>query len=53
MRDIIASLEHRDRICEIYLSIASSQSEEILPTMQEPFPELICLHLMNIAGEMT
>jgi hypothetical protein len=41
--NIIAALEHRDRIIRIYLhdsDLTSSQLKEILPAMQLPFPAL-------------
>jgi hypothetical protein len=45
--NIIAALEHKDRICELGLPyIPSSKWEKILAAMQQPFPELTRLHLM-------
>jgi len=39
--NIIAALQHRDRVCEIKLKrFTISQSEELLPFMQESFPAL-------------
>ena len=44
--NIIAGLEHRDRVCQIHLvDIPSSDVEIILAEMQQPFPELIYLGL--------
>lgn len=44
--NIIAALEHRDRICEISLEeIFHSALEELVPVMQEPFPALTRLAL--------
>jgi hypothetical protein len=39
--NIIAALEHKNRICEVNLeNISSSQFEKLLTIMQQPFPEL-------------
>jgi hypothetical protein len=44
--NIIASLEHRDRIYKINLhDLSSSQLEAILAAMQEPFPDPMDLQL--------
>jgi hypothetical protein len=44
--NILAALEHNDRICQINLfDIPRSQMEKILAAMQQPFPELTSLHL--------
>ncbi len=44
--NIIAFLEHRNRICKTNLpDFSSSQLEEILAAMQEPFPDLMDLQL--------
>jgi F-box-like len=44
--NIIAALEHKDRICEMTLFNArSSEMEEMLAAMQEPFPALVNLKL--------
>jgi hypothetical protein len=44
--NIIAALEHNNRICELYLfDIPSWQFEKILAAMQQPFPELTHLEL--------
>ena len=48
--DIIAALEHNDRVCEIDLGsghIPSSQWEKVLATMQVPFPILTGLKLQS------
>jgi hypothetical protein len=46
MDNIIAALEHNDRIYLIDLcEISSSKMEEGLAAMQQPFPELTCLRL--------
>ncbi|KAN0134789.1 hypothetical protein V8E53_007574 [Lactarius tabidus] len=43
---ILAALEHPDRVCEVYLSLASSQLEEVAVVMQQSsFPELTHLTL--------
>jgi hypothetical protein len=45
--NIIAALEHKDRICRIDLFyIPSSQFENVLATMQQQFPALTRLQLM-------
>jgi hypothetical protein len=44
--NIIAALEHNDRICELDLfDIPSSQLEKVLAAMQQPFPALTRLWL--------
>jgi len=44
--NIIAALEHRDRVFEINLSFApSAELEQIASTMVEPFPVLTRLHI--------
>ncbi len=45
--NIIAALEHNDRICGINLSMGatSQQLKNVLPAMQEPFPALTSLLL--------
>ena len=44
--NIIAALEHKDRVCEMtLLNAPSSEMEEMLAAMQEPFPELTDLKL--------
>ena len=46
MENIIAALEHNDRVCDIWLAYTTkSQLEQVLPTMQRPFPELTRLGL--------
>jgi hypothetical protein len=46
--NIIAALEHNDRICEVDLeNISSSQFEKVLAVMQQPFPALTCLKLRS------
>jgi hypothetical protein len=48
MNNIIAALEHNDRICELGLfDIPSSQLETVLETMQRPFPTLTRLQLQS------
>ena len=40
--NIVAVLEHRNRVCHIHIDdISSSHLEKVLVAMQEPFPELI------------
>ena len=49
--NIIAALEHNDRICEIlFFQFPTSQSEKVLPEMQQPFPALTSLDL-DFIGE--
>ena len=49
--NIIAALEHNDRICQIELiDIPSSQMEKVLSTMQQPFPGLTRLELLPSDG---
>ena len=44
--NIIAALEHRYRVCEIKLKrFTGSQSEKLLPFMQDPFPLLTNLQI--------
>jgi hypothetical protein len=46
MDNIMAALEHKDRLCEITLRDASiSPAEKVLAAMQEPFPALTNLQL--------
>ena len=48
MDNIMAALEHNDRVCEIKLWDASSpQLEKVLAEMQEPFPALTSLLLRS------
>ena len=44
--NIVAALEHNDRICEVKFGLGSnSLCENVLAQMQVPFPELTALHL--------
>jgi len=46
MDNIMAALEHNDRVCEIkFWDASSSQLEKVLAAMQEPFPALTSLLL--------
>jgi hypothetical protein len=48
MDNVIAALEHNDRICEIGLfDIPTSQLEKVLEAMTQPFPALTRLHLRS------
>jgi hypothetical protein len=50
--NIVAALEHRNRVRQIHISdISSSGLEKVWAAMQEPFPELISLALSS--GEKT
>ena len=49
MDNILAALEHNDRICELELFLAaSSQMEKVFTAMQQPFPALARLELEPI-----
>jgi hypothetical protein len=43
--DIVAELEHRDRICQINLESLTLQDENLWTAMRVPFPELAALNL--------
>ena len=46
--NVVAALEHPDRVCHVALnsiSFRSSELERVLATMQNPFPVLRCLRL--------
>jgi hypothetical protein len=46
--NIIAALEHRDRVCEIKLGhLTRLQSEKLVPLMQESFPALTKLQIQS------
>ena len=45
MDNIIAALEHNDRVCDIRLW--DVELEEVLPVMQQPFPALIRLRMLR------
>ena len=46
--NIIAALEHNDRVCGVELwNVQSSQMEKVLAAMQEPFPALTYLDLVS------
>ena len=46
--NVLAALEHRDRVDEIHLSLVNGSSfEKVLAAMQEPFPELTFLDLSS------
>ena len=52
--NIIALLEHRNRVCRIYIrDISSLNMEKVSAVMQEPFPELTGLHLYSNEITMT
>jgi hypothetical protein len=55
MENIIAALEHNDRVCEIDLVLdANSELEELLAATQQPFPELTHLNvcLQTVLGRL-
>jgi hypothetical protein len=53
MDNIMAALEHNDRVCEIgFWDASSSQLEKVLAAMQEPFPALTNL-LLRSRSEVT
>jgi len=43
--DIIAALQHRDRVCEVELTVGSSLFAKLSPLLQKPFPSLESLTL--------
>jgi hypothetical protein len=46
--NIIAVLEHRNRVCRIHITnISSTHLEKVLAAMQEPFPQLTALTLSS------
>ena len=46
--NILAALEHNDRICQLELfCVPSSQVEKVLAAMQQPFPDLACMDLKS------
>ena len=47
MDNVLAALEHRDRVHEIHLYHSGSAVEKVLAAMQEPFPELTYLELLS------
>jgi hypothetical protein len=49
--DIVAVLEHLDRICDLRLSVTGSQLETIAMAMQKPFPMLARLHIFSRDGD--
>ena len=50
--NILATLEHRDRVCYINMDrLSSSLWEKVLPLMQKPFPILTGLYIQN-TGEI-
>ena len=48
--NIIAALKHNNRVCQ--LSLSSIPLEEVLATMQQPFPALTLLHLRRHEHEV-
>jgi hypothetical protein len=47
MDNVIAALEHRDRVCDIWLPMASTELACLATMMQEPFPALTNLRLWS------
>jgi hypothetical protein len=47
MDNIIAVLEHNDRICQIEFEYSTPGLEKVLAVMQQPFPELTSLYLWS------
>jgi hypothetical protein len=45
--NIIELLEHRHRVCQIFLDVSSPQFEEVAVALQVPFPELTNLQLSS------
>ena len=51
--NIVAVLEHRNRVCQIYIEdISSSHLEKVCAAMEEPFPELTHLTLWSYEKPM-
>jgi hypothetical protein len=51
VNNLIAALEHNDRICQINIwPVSSLQMEKVLAAMQQPFPALTHLDLMAKGG---
>ena len=48
--DVVALFEHLDRICDIRLSVTSSQLGKVSMAMQEPLPMLTRLHIFSRDG---
>ncbi|KAH9171739.1 hypothetical protein EDB89DRAFT_1069246 [Lactarius sanguifluus] len=48
--DVIAALEHRDRLCSLNLCVTELQLEKITKVMREPFPMLTDLHIDSASG---
>jgi hypothetical protein len=49
--DVVAILEHPDRVCDLRLSVLDSQLEKIAMAMQKPFPALSRLHIFSRDGD--
>ena len=45
--DVIAALEHSDRVCDIELQITGSQLEKLSTVLHKPFPVLTYLHISS------
>jgi len=50
--DVIAALEHPDRVCHVRLCIMGSQLGKIATAMQEPFPMLTRLSISSFDGNV-
>jgi len=50
--DVIAALEHPDRVCHVRLCIMGSQLGKITTAMQEPFPMLTRLSISSSNGNV-
>ena len=48
--NIVAALEHSDRVCEIWIRTLGSNLEKIVTTMQGTFPLLTVLHILSVSG---
>lgn len=54
MDNVIAALEHNDRVCEVDLrGVQSLQAEKVLSVMQKPFPALTALTLQWYGGTVS
>jgi hypothetical protein len=49
--DVVAVLDHLDRICDVRLSVTGSQLEKIAVAMQKPFTVLSRLHIFSRDGD--
>jgi hypothetical protein len=48
--NVVAALEHLDRVCDVRLAVMGSQLGKMATVMQEPFPVLKSLHIFSRDG---